>query len=83
MTMRGRPGPHHDLGVGPSNFSLRGKGDAGTCEAAGSKKPEASLMTPTHLKHVKTRSFPREYVEGFSSRERRRYLQIVCRSRTA
>jgi hypothetical protein len=29
------------LGVCPSNPSLRGKGDAGRCEAAGSKKPEA------------------------------------------
>jgi hypothetical protein len=29
------------LGVYPSNPSLRGKRDAGRCEAAGSKKPEA------------------------------------------
>jgi len=28
------------LGVCPSNPSLRGKGDAGGCEAAGSKKPQ-------------------------------------------
>ena len=29
------------LGICPSHPSLRGKGDAGRCEAAGSKKPEA------------------------------------------
>jgi hypothetical protein len=29
------------LGVCPSNPSLRGKRDAGRCEAAGPKKPEA------------------------------------------
>ena len=29
------------LGVCPSNPSLRGEGDAGRCEAAGWKKPEA------------------------------------------
>src|SRR5688572_27366948 len=38
-------------------------------------------MTPARPKRAKTRSFPRKYVEDFSSRERRRCLQIVCRSR--
>jgi hypothetical protein len=38
------------LGVCPSNPSLRGKGAAGRCEAAGSKKPEAYSL---------------EYVEDF------------------
>jgi hypothetical protein len=37
------------LGVCPSNPSLRGKGAAGRCEAAGAKKPEACSL---------------EYVEG-------------------
>ena len=32
---------HSLLGVCPSNPSLRGEGDAGRCEAAGSKNPEA------------------------------------------
>jgi hypothetical protein len=56
------------LGVCPSHPSLRGKRDAGRCEAAGSKKPEAYSL---------------EYVEDFSGRERPRCLQIVCRSRMA
>jgi hypothetical protein len=38
------------LGICPSHPSLRGKGDAGRCEAADSKKPEA---------------YSREYVEDF------------------
>ena len=38
------------LGVCPSNPSLRGEGDTGRSEAAGSKKPEAYSL---------------EYVEGF------------------
>src|SRR5688572_11531142 len=38
------------LGACPSNPSLRGKGDAGRCEAAGSKRPEAYSL---------------EYVEDF------------------
>ncbi len=42
------------LGACPSNPSLRGKGDAGRCEAAGAKKPEAYSL---------------EYVEGFFGAE--------------
>jgi hypothetical protein len=38
------------LGACPSNPSLRGEGDAGRCEAAGTKKPEAYSL---------------EYVEAF------------------
>ena len=38
------------LGVYPGNPSLRGEGDAGRCETAGSKKPEAYSL---------------EYVEDF------------------
>ena len=56
------------VGVCPSNPSFRGEGDAGRCEAAGSKKPEAYSL---------------EYAEVFSGRERRRYQQIVYRSRMA
>jgi hypothetical protein len=64
----GRESVSVDVGVCPSNPSLRGKGDAGRCEAGGSKKREAYSL---------------EYVEGISGRERRRCLQIVCRSRMA
>ena len=56
------------LGVCPSYPSLRGEGDAGRCEATGSKKPEAYSL---------------EYGEDFSGRERCRCLRIVCRSRMA
>ena len=38
------------LGVCPSHPSLRGKGDAGRCEAAGSKKPEA--YSPEYVEDV-------------------------------
>jgi hypothetical protein len=38
------------LGACPSNPSLQGEGDAGRCEAAGTKKPEAYSL---------------EYVEAF------------------
>src|SRR5262245_66116667 len=45
-------------------FIIIGEGAAGKCEAAGSNKPEAYFL---------------QYVEAFSSRERSRCPQIICR----
>jgi hypothetical protein len=45
------------IGACPSNPSLRGKGAAGKCEAAGAQKPEAQPITPARPKRAKTRSF--------------------------
>ena len=54
---------YSDCGVCPSNLSLRGEGDAGRCEAAGSKKPEAySLKYVEDLFGPSTTQMPADHL---------------------